>query len=60
LTLEENTEAIYLVSDFYAAERERGVRWNDPRFGIRWPATPEVLSDKDAKHRDFDPAFHLR
>jgi len=60
LTLEENTEAIYLVSNFYSADRERGVRWNDPRFNIRWPAAPQVLSDKDAKHRDFDPAFHLR
>jgi dTDP-4-dehydrorhamnose 3,5-epimerase len=60
LTLEENSEAVYLVSNMYAADRERGVRWNDPRFNIRWPANPEVVSDKDAKQRDFDPAYHLR
>jgi dTDP-4-dehydrorhamnose 3,5-epimerase len=60
LTLEENTEALYLVSNFYSADRERGIRWNDPRFNIAWPAKPVVLSDKDAKHRDFDPAYHLR
>lgn len=60
LTLEEKTEALYLVSNVYAADRERGVRWNDPRFNIQWPAAPQVLSDKDAKHRDFDPAYHLK
>lgn len=59
LTLEPDTEALYLVSDFYDPARERGVRWNDPRFDIAWPAPPEVISDKDANQRDFDPAWHL-
>jgi dTDP-4-dehydrorhamnose 3,5-epimerase len=59
LTLEENTEALYLVTAFYDPARERGVRWNDPRFRIRWPAEPLVISDKDAQQRDFDPAWHL-
>lgn len=59
LTLAEDTEALYLVSAFYAPERERGVRWNDPRFAIQWPAEPLVISDKDAQQRDFDPAWHL-
>jgi len=59
LTLETDTEALYLVSAFYDPARERGVRWNDPRFDIRWPARPEIISDKDASQRDFDPAWHL-
>ena len=59
LTLEEDTEVFYLVSAFYAPERERGVRWNEPRFAIGWPAAPQVISDKDAQQRDFDPAWHL-
>jgi dTDP-4-dehydrorhamnose 3,5-epimerase len=59
LTLEPDTEALYLVSAFYDPARERGVRWNDPRFGIAWPAEPKVISDKDAGQRDFDPASHL-
>lgn len=59
LTLEPDTEALYLVSDFYAPEAERGVRWNDPRFAIGWPAEPRVISQKDAGQRDFDPAYHL-
>jgi len=59
LTLEDNTEVFYLVTAFYAPELERGVRWNDPRFGIRWPFEPVVISDKDRNLPDFDPARHL-
>lgn len=28
-------------------EAERGYRWNDPAFSIKWPAIPEIISDKD-------------
>ena len=59
ITLAEDTEAFYFVDEFYAPERERGVRWNDPRFRLSWPLAPVVLSDKDASQRDFDPAWHL-
>jgi dTDP-4-dehydrorhamnose 3,5-epimerase len=59
LTTAEDTEVFYLVSAFYDPGRERGVRWNDPRFAIRWPAPPAVISDKDARQRDFDPTWHL-
>ena len=59
LTLSEDTEAIYLVSNFYAPEKERGVRWNDPRFAIEWPIQPTDISPKDAAWRDFDPVYHL-
>jgi dTDP-4-dehydrorhamnose 3,5-epimerase len=59
ITLSDNTEAFYFVDEFYAPEAERGVRWNDPRFAIKWPLEPAVLSDKDKVHRDFDPKWHL-
>jgi len=59
ITLEPNTEAMYLVDEFYAPEQERGIRWDDPKFGIAWPLAPTVLSPKDAGHRDFEPSFHL-
>ena len=59
ISLADDTEAFYFVDEFYAPDRERGVRWNDPRFQIGWPIPPAVLSDKDRKHRDFDPAWHL-
>jgi dTDP-4-dehydrorhamnose 3,5-epimerase len=59
VTLEPSTEAFYFVDEFYHPPSERGVRWNDPKFGIGWPVEPHVISAKDASHRDFDPAWHL-
>lgn len=60
LTLADDTEAIYFASAAYAPKHERGIRWNDPRFGIAWPLTTGLhISDKDANHPDFDPAHHL-
>lgn len=59
LTLQSDTEALYLVSDFYAPENERGIRWNDSRFGVEWPIQPTDISAKDAAWPDFDPAWHL-
>lgn len=48
LTLEPDTEALYFVDEFYSPGGERGVRFDDPAIGIEWPATPAVISDKDA------------
>jgi dTDP-4-dehydrorhamnose 3,5-epimerase len=59
VTLKPDTEAFYLVTEFYAPDLERGIRWNDPRFQIQWPVEPAVLSEKDATRPDFDPAYHL-
>jgi len=59
ITLQDDAEAFYFVDEFYSPEQERGLRWNDPRFAIKWPAEPVVLSDKDRGHKDFDPAWHL-
>jgi len=58
LTLAENTESLYLVSDFYAPERERGIRYDDPWLDIRWPAVPEEISAKDSAWPAFDPEYH--
>lgn len=60
LTLKEHTEAFYLVTEFYGPEQERGIRWNDPKFNIQWPIEPLVISEKDQKHPDFDPDYHLK
>lgn len=48
-TLEPDTEVFYKVDQFYSAEHDRGVRWNDPAFGIVWPVpdAAAVLSAKD-------------
>lgn len=58
LTLADDTELLYLVSTFYAPAEERGVRWNDTKFGIEWPIEPTEISEKDRSWPDFDPAFH--
>lgn len=53
ITLCDNTEVIYLVSEFYSSALERGVRWDDPRFNIQWPLSPVVLSERDRSHPDY-------
>jgi dTDP-4-dehydrorhamnose 3,5-epimerase len=60
MTLENNTEAFYLVTEKYAPEKERGIRYNDSRFNIEWPIEPLVISDKDKEHPDFNPEYHLK
>ncbi|UCH72689.1 MAG: dTDP-4-dehydrorhamnose 3,5-epimerase [Rhodospirillales bacterium] len=55
LTLRERTEVGYLMGEFYVAELARGVRWNDPAFGIEWPGQPAVISQRDASYPDFVP-----
>ena len=59
ITLTDDTEAFYFVDEFYAPETERGIRWDDTRFAIKWPREPAVLSKKDRQHPDFDPVWHL-
>jgi len=59
VTLTDDTEALYFVDEFYGPDRERGVRWNDPRFAISWPLEPAVMSEKDRNWPLFDPAWHL-
>ncbi|MFX4221939.1 MAG: dTDP-4-dehydrorhamnose 3,5-epimerase [Thalassobaculum sp.] len=54
LTLEQNTEALYLVSDAYAPEFERGIRFDDPAFRIDWPIEPIEISAKDRNWPDID------
>ena len=61
-TLEPNTEVIYKVTDYYAPECDRGLKWNDAALGIEWPVDDDKvrLSDKDRGHpalKDMAPAF---
>lgn len=54
LTLEENAEVFYQISEFYNPESARGVRWDDPAFGIRWPGPVEVISERDCTYPNFE------
>ncbi|MBU3170207.1 dTDP-4-dehydrorhamnose 3,5-epimerase [Clostridium estertheticum] len=53
-TLDDNTEVIYQMSEFYHGECARGVRWDDKSFRIAWPIEKIIMSDKDIKHGDFE------
>jgi dTDP-4-dehydrorhamnose 3,5-epimerase len=52
LTLEDNTEVFYQMSEFYYPDSARGIRWNDPAFSIDWPGDILYLSDRDRNYPD--------
>ena len=52
-TLERDTEVFYQMSQFYSSEHSRGVRWNDPAFGIKWPPDERIINERDRKYPDF-------
>ena len=54
-SLEDETEVLYHMSEFFHPEQARGVRWNDPAFGIQWPLPQPILSARDAGYPDFQP-----
>ena len=53
LTLVDDSEVAYQMSAEYEPSHARGVRWDDPAFGIQWPASPIVISDRDRTFPDF-------
>jgi len=53
VTLEDNTEATYLVTAEYNKDSERAIRYNDQAFSILWPVAVTELSEKDINHPDF-------
>lgn len=55
LTLEDESEVFYQISEFYHPQSARGVRWNDPVFGIEWPGSVQVISERDRTLSDFQP-----
>jgi dTDP-4-dehydrorhamnose 3,5-epimerase len=54
-TLTDNTEVLYQNSESYRPEYARGVRWNDPIFGIEWPVPDPILSPRDLAFADYIP-----
>ena len=52
ITLTDETEITYQVSQFYTPEAEHGVRYDDPAFGIEWPVPIHVISEKDKNWPD--------
>lgn len=54
ITLLDETEVFYQISQIYNEPAARGVRWNDPAFSIEWPILPEVMSERDRNYPDFE------
>lgn len=52
-TLTDNTEMYYQTSEEYTPEFARGVRYDDPAFGIAWPLPVTSISDADRSWPDF-------
>jgi dTDP-4-dehydrorhamnose 3,5-epimerase len=52
-TLEDATEVFYEISVSYAPEYARGVRWDDPAFGIQWPPAGRRISTRDRTYPNF-------
>jgi dTDP-4-dehydrorhamnose 3,5-epimerase len=44
----------YQISEAHDPESARGVRWDDPAFGIAWPGGPRTMSERDASYPDFE------
>ena len=52
-TVVDDTEVFYHMSEVYVAAAGRGLRWNDPTFGVPWPIVPPILIARDATYPDF-------
>ncbi len=52
-TLADDTVVYYMISEAYAPEYARGVRWSDPAFGIKWPLSEPIIADKDRLLPDY-------
>ena len=53
-SLEDNSEIIYQVSEFYTPNSELGIHWNDPAFNITWPIEEKIITEKDNSWKLFD------
>ncbi len=52
-TLTDDTEVFYQMSEFYTPDAARGLRWDDPAFGIEWPIETLIISEKDRTYPNW-------
>ena len=58
-TLTDISEVVYKVDNYYSAEHERGLLWNDPDIAIEWPVKEVILSAKDQKNMTLKSLIEL-
>lgn len=56
-TLENNSELLYLHTEFYSPKYEGGIRYNDPRINIKWPLEISYISNRDNEFNLLDNNF---
>lgn len=54
LTIIDDTALYYMISAYYSPDLTRGVRYDDPAFGIKWPATKLIMAEKDRQWPDYE------
>jgi dTDP-4-dehydrorhamnose 3,5-epimerase len=54
MTLTAECEVHYQMDVAYVPKAARGARWNDPAFRIAWPASPEVISERDRTYPNYE------
>ncbi len=53
LTLEDNTILHYYMSDYFEEKKYSGIRFNDPKFKIKWPIKPRIVIPRDMDYKNF-------
>jgi len=53
-TLEDNSEVFYMMGELYHPESARGVRWDDPAFGIKWIYEMPIIFDRDRSYQNYE------
>jgi dTDP-4-dehydrorhamnose 3,5-epimerase len=56
LTLTDDSEVLYQISEVWAPDASRGARWDDPAFGVQWPGDVVVINERDRTYPDFQGA----
>lgn len=57
-TLSDETEIYYQMTEFYDPTCARGVRFDDPAFGIQWPLAQPIILERDRTYPNFDMGLH--
>lgn len=58
-TLQDNSDLVYMMSDYHRPDLTHGYRFDDSAFGIRWPLPVACIADRDREYPDFDRGNYI-